>query len=389
MILFFFRWLDDMLMRINYKANAFVKNASRDRKSVEKKMEENDRSLDVLEKKHKETMKALRDCFDEQVNKSMWRLHEHLSSDEVVERFTSWETVPEEGSSWQETKRRLMSEISSRLTNVIAAWEEDKKVLKTAQSSLVNSFKKHYLEVMVKLRNLEDSILVEDDPDIFASPYTEKERKKHTKTRAFGLVFSAAVFFSAAFWSPITAIFLPLSWALFFHSNLEELNDQWIFKGNKYSFMAQMSKSFLKNFVQQQHLKPFVQHCFKNVQRCLDDLQNKLPKVIEECRDDCRDLKKDERSKSDILSTYSPILNDSRKHRSEVAIFGIEKILSVAILSDDIDWQKPLGSGSFSIVYQGKLKRQGAEEKVALKELKKPLCDKNATEIAQEVYILR
>lgn len=389
MILFFFRWLDDKLRGINYKAYAFLRNASRDREDVEKKMEENYRSLNVLEEKHQETMNALRKCFDEQVDESVRLLHEYLSSDEVVERFTSWEKVPEEGSSWQETKKRLMSEISSRLTNNIALWEENRKVLNNAQSSLVNSFKKHYLNVMVELRNLGDAILVGDDPGIFASQYTEKERKKETVTRACGVAFSFAAFIGVAAWSPMTAIFVPLSCLLFLQGSIQELWDEWQFKKNKCSFMAQMSKNFLKNFAQPQHLKPFLQHCFKNVQSCLDELQNKLPKVIEECRINCRDLKEDKRSKNDKESTYRPILEESQKHKTEVASFGIEEILSVAILSDDVDWQKPLGSGSFSIVYQGKLKIQGAEEMVALKEFKDPLPDINRTKIAEEVYVLR
>ena len=72
---------------------------------------------------------------------------------------------------------------------------------------------------------------------------------------------------------------------------------------------------------------------------------------------------------------------------------AFQKIRSTDISSDELDWREDIscriGSGAFATVYQGKMRRRGEEETVALKLSSEVLDTANAGLIIAKVYLLR
>jgi len=79
--------------------------------------------------------------------------------------------------------------------------------------------------------------------------------------------------------------------------------------------------------------------------------------------------------------------------RGHLAVFGLNEIRAVDISSEELDWRENmssrLGRGSFAIVYQGKLKRLGVEQTVALKVYNEVLDAVNANQIMSEIELMR
>ena len=79
--------------------------------------------------------------------------------------------------------------------------------------------------------------------------------------------------------------------------------------------------------------------------------------------------------------------------RGHLAVFTLNDIRANDIRSEELDWKEEvssrLGYGVFATVYQGKIRRQGEEQTVALKVCKKELVANNAIPIMEEVQLLR
>ena len=79
--------------------------------------------------------------------------------------------------------------------------------------------------------------------------------------------------------------------------------------------------------------------------------------------------------------------------RGHLAVFALKEIRAIDIGSEKLNWKEDsssrLGSGAFAIVYQGKMRRQGQEQIVALKVCSDVLDFKNASAIMAEVELLR
>lgn len=349
-----------------------------------------------IETNQKKMMQDLRNCFEEKVKETAQKLYEHLSSREVITRFSSWteDKVPVVEDSWEKTEEGMKRALQSRLNEVVESWEEKNNVLGSARKCLIESFEKHYLDVTSQLRDVE-GVIMEEDGNL-ASPNNNILRSNPSTglITFFGSVFSMCGFVLAGVaWGPVYCLGLPLVPTLLFYDNLAGNLRCWKYQRNKASFMKGPSKKFLQGAADPEKLKIFVRGKLKEVEIYLNNMMESLPKLIEADKELCKQLAGDKRSQAEKEKLYKPIFDDSLQQRSQLAIFGITEVCSTSICRKDVKWNEDgssrIGSGSFATVYKANLRRHGEDQTVALKVFHKELCKENAIAIMEEIYLLR
>lgn len=349
--------------------------------------------LNSLKKNQEKTMKQLREDFDKEVKEATQKLNAHLTSKQVITSFASWtkEKAPEEKNSWQETEEGINRALFSRLNEVIQKWEEETKVLRSARASLIESFEKHYLDVTDQLRNAERAIT--EDNATLASPDNKiftSSQSTAVFTRVTGALTFLGVGIASFALSPAFLLALPIASPVLFYKELSARCGWLKYRFDKIAFMKKPSEEFLEDVTGVEKLTSFVKLEFKEVEDYLKDIEVRLPNLINDDEKLCKQLVDDRRSKEEKEKLYKPIVKHSSDQRHKLAVFGMAKIFSDAICRDDLTWSEDkspkLGSGSFAIVYEGKRRRQGEDQTVAVKvfsEMVDPMA------IAEEIYLLR
>lgn len=349
-----------------------------------------------IETNQKETMQDLRNCFEEKVKETAQELYRHLSSEEVVKRFSSWtkDKAPVVKDSWQETQTDVERALQSRLNKVVESWEEKNNVLRRARNCLIESFERHYLDVRGQLRDVERAIIEEDGN--LASPNNNilsSSSTVETVTRVAGVVSLIAVGAAGFAFGPVYLLGLPLGPSVLFYKELTGFLRRRIYQRDKASFLKGPSEKFLQCVSDLENLKSFVRGKLKDVEIYLDSMKQSLPKLIEADKKLCEQLADDRRSQAEKQELYMPISVNSLQQRRQLAIFGITEVCSTSICRNDVkgieDESSKLGSGSFATVYKGNLRRHGKDQLVALKVFHKALCEENAIAIMEEIYLLR
>ena len=126
-------------------------------------------------------------------------------------------------------------------------------------------------------------------------------------------------------------------------------------------------------------------------------IEERLPALIEADRELYKQLSlqlsEEARSKKETKARYQPIFVDGSQLRDQLALFGITDVCEVKIDREELDWKEEmsshLGSGAFAAVYKGTMRRREEVTTVALKVCNEALNADNASEIMQEVKILR
>lgn len=373
-------------------------NASLERKEVEEKMKQITGRLNSLEKNQEKTMKQLRKDFDKKVEETAQKLNEHLTSEQLIKHFVSWskEKAPEGKSSWQETEEDINRALFSRLKEVIQTWEEETNVFRSARASLIESFEKHYIEVTDQLRNVERALT--EDNATFASPNNtifSSSPRTEVFTRVAGALSFVCVGIASFALSPVFLLALPIASPVLFFKEVSGFLGGLMYRlgSDKTSFLTDLSKKFLKDVADVEKLRGFVKLEFKEVEDYLNDIEVRLPNLIKDDKKLCEQLEGDQSSKEDKEKRYQPIVKESSKQRSELAKFGMTNICSDTIRPNDLTWKKDksseLGSGLFATVYEGKIKRQGKYQTVAVKVFDEGLFKKDPIAIAEEIYIFR
>lgn len=349
-----------------------------------------------IETNQKETMQDIRNCFEEKVKETAQELYRHLSSEEVVKRFSLWtkDKAPVVKGSWQETQADVERALQSRLNEVVESWEAKNNVLGRARECLIESFEKHYLDVRGQLQDVERAIIEEDGN--LASPNNNILSSSSTVekvTRVTGVLSLIAVGAAGLAFGPVYLLALPLAPSVLLYKEWTGFLRRWIYQSDKVSFLKSPSEKFLQCVADPENVKSFVRGKLKDVEIYLDSMEQTLPKLIEADKKLCEQLAGDRRSQANKEKLYMPISGCSLQQRRQLAIFGITEVCATSICRNDVKWNEDesskLGSGSFATVYKGNLRRHGKDQIVALKVFHKKLCEENAIAIMEEIYLLR
>ena len=386
-----FSWLHKLLLRIVVRAKAFLVNASRTEEEINQRKEEINHRLEAVKKGQRKVIKDLQASFDEQVNNVLYRLSEFLSSDDVKARFTLWsgnEFTDQYISAFTpEVEEKIATLLSSRFEEFVVQWEEENNLFANARLSLVEKFKNCFDEAEFQRRNL----LCDATGDLHRGVSNSKKfrfsisRKASMKMR--NLTFE--VFHLVADLMDVKFV--------------NELCDS-LREGSKIDFkdvMAQASVKFLSSSREKKQLTKFVEGKLKDVKDCLGAIKVSLPALIEADRELYSELYRQlldhptqkTHSQEENKDRYQRILDEGSESRDQLALFGIKDVCTVKINREELEWKDEmsslLGSGSFSAVYQGTMRRYGEVATVALKVCNEALNADNASEILQEIKNLR
>ena len=388
-LLFYCRWLDYFLSRIVYQAKAFVMNASRDQDKVATILALIIHRLLRIEERQTEVMEELHRFLKARVKDAVRKLGEHLKSDDVRNRFTTWtsDEVPKAESSWEVTKSNITKALNNRLREIIEHWEEDNHVFSNARQSLLQHFQQRYNFVEGQLRNLQGAV-IDDDMEVPESIPADE---------GFTITEKVVIGVTSPIWVPLTLVALvigaPVVGILSVKSKIEDRSRIKKYERDKCAFMAETAADYLHDVTNESVLKVFVKDQLKEAKLCLKQIEARIPELIAADKMLCRQLGDERRSKTEIKELYQPVMDEASEIRGYLAVFALKEIRPIDICSEELDWKEDmpsrLGSGAFASVYQGKMRKQGKQQTVALKVCSDVLDFKNASLIMAEVELLR
>ena len=365
-------------------------NASRDHDEFAEKMATVLYRLFVIEEQQTQVMEELHNYLKARVNGAVQKLSEYLTSDDVRARFTSWtlDEVPKAESSWEVTKSNITKALNRRLREFIEHWEEDKQVFSDARESLLQHFQQRYNFVEGQLRNLQGAVTSDDleVPESHSSSYP-----------SFSTTEKVFLGVTSPIWVPLTLVALvigvPVVGIIAIKKKLEDKSRIKKYEKDKCAFMAETSAEFLDVASNEKVLKLFVKDQLQEAKLCLKQIEARIPELIQADKMLFEQLLDETRSQAEIQKLYKPIMEEASGIRGHLSLFGLRVIRSVDIKSDELDWKEDmsprLGCGAFATVYQGKIRRHGVEEIVALKVCSEVLDSNNASLILAEVELLR
>ena len=385
-MLSFFSWLHRFLTTIVIHAKVFLENASNTHDDINQKMEKVIHRLDVMKKGQKKVIEDLQASFNEKVDTIFYHLSEYLFSEDVTARFTSWSEneFPDQYISdlTQEVEEKIDTLLSSRFQEVVKQWEEENHVFADARLSLLKKVKNCYDEAEFKRRNLLfDATDVHHGVSNFKKFRFSNPRKAYMKIRTltFGVFGLVADSMDGKF---VTELY----------------------GGSKIDFkdvITQASVKFFSSRREKKQLKKFVVDKLNDVKDCLRQIEVRLPELIEEDRELYSELygqllcnlEQETHLQEEKKDRYRRIRDEGSQCRDQLALFGIKNVCTTKINHEELEWKEEksslLGSGSFSAVYQGTMRRYGEVATVALKVFNEALNADNASEIMQEMKILR
>ena len=383
-IYLYFRWLDYLLSRIVYQAKAFVMNAKRDRDKVAKKMERINNRLSAIESEQGKVVEDLRKHLKAKIDEAVQKLSIFLKSDEVKTRFISWnlDQVPEIEVSWQVTENNINKALQTRLKEIIEHWEEDERVFADARDSLLHYFQQQYDFVEGQIRNLQDSVTTDDPISVSeADPSAEN----------FSMAVKFAIGFTSPIWVPLTLIALvigsPIVGIISIKNKIEDSRRLRRYEKDRCSLMAVRSVDYVNNVTNESILKVFVKSQLSEAKLCLKHIEARIPELIHADKMLYNQLRHETRSHKEIQESYQPVLNRALEIRGQLALFGLREIRTADISSLELEWKADvsllLGQGEFATVIEGKMKRHGEEQSVALKIWNESL-DINANHVLAE-----
>ena len=368
----------------------FVVNASRSNEDVKQKMKQINHRLEAIGKDQKKVIKDLHGSFNDKVNDVVQQLCEYLSSEEVIEEFKSppSDKLPhlDEEMSWKEVEEEITTVLSSLFQEIVERWEEKNQVFANARRFLMQKFQGCYDGVESELQNLQsDATGVHGGVGI-----SEK------KTFRFHFSIARKALMQMRIFTVGALLFIADVIDEVFDSELcDSLED--FFEFDFEDFMTKTSINFLATRRKNKELRKFVLDKLRDAKLYLDHIEECLPTLIEADRELYKQLSRklleETRSKKKIEERYQPILIDGSQLRDQLALFGITDVCVVKIDREELEWKEEmssrLGSGAFAAVYKGTMRRREEVTTVALKVCNGELNADNASEIMQEMKILR
>ena len=361
-------------------------------------------ALKYIENHKEEKMKGLCRNFDTFEKDAADRLRIYLSSKEVIAQFSSWteQEVPPATGDWEKTKRSIEKAFDSRLHKTLQLWLEKDGLMARAEWFL-NVELKRFFDVPDHLKSLPDDN--EGDSPEINSPFRMKENSSYGGLVSGG--FYALIAVGAFFLTPVasvavrvgvTAISGILSALGLSIEGIERLEARWQkseFEENREAFMSEHSKDILV-LVRENHVpETFVKFQLKRVKQHLSKVRNDLSKLIPAERKELSEFENKERSLEKVQNAHKRICEEGCRLRGLHAVLGIKEMCpTIQISSEALKWKDDfssrIGSGTFGDVFEGKMRITQEESKaVALKVYKKELDDKNASEIMDEIEMLR
>jgi len=311
-------------------------NASRNHGEVAERMDSIKRRLVQIEERETEMMEELGNHLEARVKSAVDELSEHLKSDDVKARFTTWtlDEVPKAEGSWEETNSKITKALEKRLREIIEHWEEHHQVFSDARKSLVQRSKQRYNIVVGQLRNLQCAV-TNDDLDV-----PETVPPKQGLTMAEKVVIGV----TSLIWVPVSLVTLligaPVIGILAIKNKLKNRSNIKKYERDKCAFMAEASADYLDDATNESELKVFVENQVNEAKLCLEQIEARISELIEADKMLCKELGDVRLSQIEKQALYQPIVDEASDIRRHLAALALNGIRAIDISSEESDWKE-------------------------------------------------
>ena len=188
---------------------------------------------------------------------------------------------------------------------------------------------------------------------------------------------------------------LPVAGAKSIADNIKEAKKKSAYNKNRAEYVRIMSQKILAKAAAFEALKPLVEAQLELAVNTLNDLQARIPMIVEADVRLCQQLIEEAQSKRDSEARYKPWRDKCKRLRGELALFGSMEIRFMGLSWDDLSWdvsedvylKRPIEPG----LYHGHISMGGCSSggQVTFKVYRELLTSSNIIECLAEEGILR
>ena len=338
-------------------------------REIKKRMEE-------LKRSQNETIKELVKYQTQLIWEITGRLAFYFKATGTSTRFCEWSPaeVPDSEATWAETDDEILRSISKRIHQFVQEWEDEEHEFAKAQDTVIKNLCEKYNIMEEEIRRVEDEVLFENGTaEVFqqeirtANPLSiPEEGFQNGPIASKTPVWLRQGLASVVIRSPLSKLVSKLKERLDFSRKLSK------YQTDPYTHMSERCTASLEILSDQDHLLPFITEQLEDSVQVLNQIKEKIPKLIEGDEELYRQLLSDTRSKADIQNFYEPIGEKLESLKGEVIVYALKEIRRSDFSDGDLKWTEDdrsiVGRGSLSTVYSGVLSpKEEKEIKVALR----------------------
>ena len=362
----------------------FIDNVNSDHEAAAQRLTHVIERLRKLQAEQESSKEELRKHLDQETDKAIKVLIDHLKSTEVIESFCRWNSdeLPDVEGSWEVTNSAIMKLIQNRLQTLIEEWEGERQHFASARKSVVTFFLSKYNYLENELRGVEvDKITAtpETTTENFSIPLESKI--------ALGIMMPfliPATLVGVALAVPVTLLLLPVVGIKSIVDHVQDAKKIRKYKNDRSEFVSEMSQKYLDKVATHESLRPLVEDQIMQAVSCLTELEAKIPMLAEADIKLCQQLIDESRSKKSTEAEYRPRKDKCERLRGELAFFGSLEIRGMAIAWDNLEWEVSenvdLNHSLPPGIYLGRISkgRYASSRQVTLKVYKELLTNNNA-----------
>ena len=131
---------------------------------------------------------------------------------------------------------------------------------------------------------------------------------------------------------------LPIAGAKSIADNIKEAKKKSAYNKNRAEYVRIMSPKFLAKAAAFEALKPLVEAQLELAVNTLNDLQARIPMLVEADVRLCQQLIEEAQSKRDSEAHYKPCRDKCKRLHGELALFGSMEIRFMRLSWDDLSW---------------------------------------------------
>lgn len=391
------RWLDDLLSRVSRQMTLLLRSTTLSRLEKDKKMADVKKRMKELERSQNETIEELGQNQTQLIWEITGKLAFHFKATDTSALFCKWSPteVPLPKATWEETENEILRSISERSYQFVQKWEDEEHEFAEAQNKMIKDLCKKYNFMEEEIRKVEDEVLFVDGTAEVFQPEKSTNTLRQTQERFQNVpiasrshVWLRQGLASVVIRSPLSKLVSKLKGKRNFPRKIKE------YETDRCAYMSERCRVCLEVLSDQNRLFPFINEQLEDSVLFLNQIKEKIPKLIEGDKQLYQQLLSDRRNKADILSCYEPKRENLESLMGDVAIYATKEIMRSDFIPKDLKWTEDcksiIGSGSFSTVYAGVLTRkEGKEVKVALKVYTDLLSKENVRQFWDEGMIMR
>ena len=332
--------------------------------------------MEELKRSQNETIKELGKYQTQLIWEITGRLAFYFKATGTSTRFCEWSPaeVPDSEATWAETDDEILRSISKRIHQFVQEWEDEEHEFAKAQDTVIKNLCEKYNIMEEEIRRVEDEVLFENGTaEVFqqeirtANPLSiPEEGFQNGPIASKTPVWLRQGLASVVIRSPLSKLVSKLKERLDFSRKLSK------YQTDPCTHMSERCTASLEILSDQDRLLPFITEQLEDSVQVLNQIKEKIPKLIEGDEQLYRQLLSDTRSKADIQNFYEPIGEKLESLKGEVIVYALKEIRRSDFSDGDLKWTEDdrsiVGRGSLSTVYSGVLSpKEEKEIKVALR----------------------